>query len=201
MCVLDVGGGEATLVDVLLARGLDCVRVLDVSGEAIEHARARLGAAAHIVNWIEADVVGSWDCEPVDIWHVPRRLPFPGVCRRTGRVQSSPAIHPQTRREGHHRDLCARWPGHVQWSAGVALLSGDSRARTGRRLHARGRAAAHSRHALGAHRKPFSSRGSDASRRTPSLNCEDISYAWPSGRKSGVDADASGCHSARACPC
>jgi len=69
MCVLDVGGGESTLVDVLLARGLDCVRVLDVSGEAIEHARARLGAAAHIVNWIEADVVGSWDCEPVDIWH------------------------------------------------------------------------------------------------------------------------------------
>jgi hypothetical protein len=29
-CVLDVGGGDSRLVDVLAARGLDCLAVLDV---------------------------------------------------------------------------------------------------------------------------------------------------------------------------
>ena len=34
-CVLDVGGGDSRLVDVLAARGLDCLAVLDVSGAAL----------------------------------------------------------------------------------------------------------------------------------------------------------------------
>ena len=43
-CVLDVGGGDSRLVDVLAARGLDCLAVLDVSGAALHRAQARLGA-------------------------------------------------------------------------------------------------------------------------------------------------------------
>lgn len=68
-CVLDVGGGNSRLVDELAARGLDCLAVLDVSGAALHSARARLGAAASIPTWIEADVAGSWSLKPMDIWH------------------------------------------------------------------------------------------------------------------------------------
>ena len=68
-CVLDVGGGDSRLVDVLAARGLDCLAVLDVSGAALHRAQARLGAAASIPTWIEADVAGYWSLKPMDIWH------------------------------------------------------------------------------------------------------------------------------------
>ena len=44
--VLDVGGGDSTLVDALLERGVGRVAVLDVSAAALERARARLGARA-----------------------------------------------------------------------------------------------------------------------------------------------------------
>ena len=68
-CVLDVGGGDSRLVDALTARGLRCLAVLDVSGAALERARARLGPAASIPTWIEADVTGEWTVQPMDIWH------------------------------------------------------------------------------------------------------------------------------------
>lgn len=68
-CVLDVGGGDSRLVDALAARGLDCLAVLDVSGAALERAKARLGPVAETPIWIEADVTRDWSLEPMDIWH------------------------------------------------------------------------------------------------------------------------------------
>lgn len=68
-CVVDVGGGESRLVDALLTKGLDCLAVLDVSGTAIEHAQDRVGAEAHTVIWLQADVTGAWTLKPMDIWH------------------------------------------------------------------------------------------------------------------------------------
>jgi len=68
-CVIDVGGGDSRVVDALVARGLDCVAVLDVSETALRRAQARLGSAARPVTWIEADVTGDWTLKPVDIWH------------------------------------------------------------------------------------------------------------------------------------
>ena len=67
--MIDVGGGDSRLVDHLLARGLRCLTVLDVSGAALARARARLGAQAEKVEWIEADVTGAWSVAPVDVWH------------------------------------------------------------------------------------------------------------------------------------
>ncbi len=68
-CVLDVGGGDSGLVDQLLARGLTCLAVLDISGAALERARARLGHAASIPTRIASDVTGVWSLAPVDVWH------------------------------------------------------------------------------------------------------------------------------------
>ena len=68
-CVVDVGGGESRLVDALLAKGLDCLAVLDISGVAIQHAQARIGTPAKAVTWIQADLTADWDLKPMDIWH------------------------------------------------------------------------------------------------------------------------------------
>jgi hypothetical protein len=57
------------LVDALLAKGLDCLAVLDVSHEALQHAQGRLATASPVVTWIEADVTGAWSLKPMDIWH------------------------------------------------------------------------------------------------------------------------------------
>ncbi len=68
-CVLDVGGGDSHLVDVLASRGLDCLAVLDVSGAALDRAKTRLGNAAKTPIWIEADVTRDWTLDPMDVWH------------------------------------------------------------------------------------------------------------------------------------
>lgn len=65
--MIDVGGGDSRLVDHLLARGVECITVLDVSGEALRRARSRLPDAP--VRWIEADATGDWNAMPVDLWH------------------------------------------------------------------------------------------------------------------------------------
>src|SRR5688572_13217165 len=68
-CVLDVGGGDSHLVDILVAKGLNCLAVLDVSQAALDRAKARLGASAMTPKWIAADVTGDWSLKPMDIWH------------------------------------------------------------------------------------------------------------------------------------
>ena len=65
--MIDVGGGDSRLVDHLIARGLRCVTVVDISRAALERAKQRLTDAP--VTWIEADVAGQWSAVPVDFWH------------------------------------------------------------------------------------------------------------------------------------
>ena len=68
-CILDVGGGESRLVEVLAERGLTCLAVLDVSTAALQRMQHRLGGAAQGLTWIVADVTGEWSLKPMDIWH------------------------------------------------------------------------------------------------------------------------------------
>lgn len=68
--VVDVGGGEATLVDDLLEAGWTDVTVLDISAQALEVCRRRLGERAARVRWIVADVLEhAFEPHAVDIWH------------------------------------------------------------------------------------------------------------------------------------
>jgi len=57
--VIDIGGGQSTLVDDLLARGFHDLTVLDVAAGALDDARARLGAQAARVRWLAADMIGA----------------------------------------------------------------------------------------------------------------------------------------------
>ena len=54
--IIDVGGGEATLVDDLLDRGYRHVSVLDLSATALQVAKTRLGPRAGGVEWLRGDV-------------------------------------------------------------------------------------------------------------------------------------------------
>jgi 2-polyprenyl-3-methyl-5-hydroxy-6-metoxy-1,4-benzoquinol methylase len=68
--IIDVGGGESTLVDDLLARGYRDVSVLDISPTAIEVARKRIGELARRVTWIVADVTQvDLPAQRYDVWH------------------------------------------------------------------------------------------------------------------------------------
>jgi ubiquinone/menaquinone biosynthesis C-methylase UbiE len=68
--IIDVGGGESTLVDDLLARGYRQLTVLDVSSTALAVARKRLGANASKVNWLRGDVTTVVLArQPYDVWH------------------------------------------------------------------------------------------------------------------------------------
>lgn len=68
--ILDVGGGASTLVDDLLDRGNSNVSVLDLSAEALETSRKRLGERASRVRWIQGDILGaSLPEHACDFWH------------------------------------------------------------------------------------------------------------------------------------
>ena len=56
-------------MDYLLAQGVTCVSVLDISEAALRRAQSRLGHEAKLINWIEADVTGDWPVPIVDVWH------------------------------------------------------------------------------------------------------------------------------------
>lgn len=68
--IIDVGGGDSTLVDAVVARRLGRMTVLDISGAALQRARARLGDRAGEVTWIEADVTrAELPARAYDVWH------------------------------------------------------------------------------------------------------------------------------------
>jgi 2-polyprenyl-3-methyl-5-hydroxy-6-metoxy-1,4-benzoquinol methylase len=68
--IIDVGGGESTLVDDLLRRGYENITVLDVSQTAVDVTKKRLGPAAQQIHWLVADITEA-QLEPgaYDVWH------------------------------------------------------------------------------------------------------------------------------------
>jgi 2-polyprenyl-3-methyl-5-hydroxy-6-metoxy-1,4-benzoquinol methylase len=68
--IIDVGGGESTLVDDLLEQEFQNITVLDVSQAAIDVNKARLGERAREVHWIVADITRvDLEAQAYDVWH------------------------------------------------------------------------------------------------------------------------------------
>lgn len=68
--IIDVGGGESTLVDDLLARGYRNLTVLDMSGVALGATKQRLGSVAEQVTWVESDItMVDLPEHRYDVWH------------------------------------------------------------------------------------------------------------------------------------
>ena len=68
--IIDVGGGESTLVDDLLAQGYEEITVLDVSQTAVDVTKKRLGLAADRIHWLIADITeAQLELRAYDVWH------------------------------------------------------------------------------------------------------------------------------------
>lgn len=67
--IIDIGGGASRLVDHLLQDGYRDLAVLDLSANALEAARKRIGAIASTVGWIVADATAWQPAKIYDVWH------------------------------------------------------------------------------------------------------------------------------------
>lgn len=67
--IMDIGGGDSLLADHLLNRGFSSLTVLDISTEAIERAKKRLGEKARQMEWIASDILDFVPTQPVRLWH------------------------------------------------------------------------------------------------------------------------------------
>lgn len=67
--IIDVGGGDSSLVDHLLAEGYENITVLDISETALARARKRLGDLGRKVNWVVSDILEFVSTTTFDFWH------------------------------------------------------------------------------------------------------------------------------------
>lgn len=67
--IIDVGGGDSHFADALLDKGYQNIWVLDISANAIERAKKRLGAKASKVHWIVSHVTEFEPEVQFDFWH------------------------------------------------------------------------------------------------------------------------------------
>jgi 2-polyprenyl-3-methyl-5-hydroxy-6-metoxy-1,4-benzoquinol methylase len=67
--IIDIGGGDSNLVDVLLEKGYYNVSILDISANALERAKKRLGEKADSVSWIVSDINDFKSTDKFDFWH------------------------------------------------------------------------------------------------------------------------------------
>jgi len=68
--IIDIGGGESTLVDDLLARGDKNISVLDISQTAVDANKKRLGPVSKHIHWLVADITkATLESCSYDVWH------------------------------------------------------------------------------------------------------------------------------------
>jgi 2-polyprenyl-3-methyl-5-hydroxy-6-metoxy-1,4-benzoquinol methylase len=98
--VIDVGGGESTLVDDLLARGYQNITVLDISQTAIDVTRTRLASASEKVRWLVGDVT-TQQMDPCryEVWH--DRAVFHFLTTREARIRYVRQVANAVRRKGY----------------------------------------------------------------------------------------------------
>lgn len=98
--IIDVGGGESTLVDDLLAGGYENITVLDISHAAIDTNRKRLEAVSERVTWFVADIC-KVELSPsaYDVWH--DRAVFHFLTTASDRAAYVRQVARAVRRGGH----------------------------------------------------------------------------------------------------
>ena len=67
--IIDIGGGDSNFVDALIEKGYTNIWVLDISANAIERAKQRLGKSASKVQWIVSDITEFKPPVQFDFWH------------------------------------------------------------------------------------------------------------------------------------
>jgi len=67
--IIDIGAGDSKLVDNLLARGFRNITVLDVSSNALNRAKKRLGDRANDVKWVVSDLREFETNDRYNLWY------------------------------------------------------------------------------------------------------------------------------------
>lgn len=67
--IIDVGGGDSKLADYLLDEGFENITVLDISAQALDKAKKRLGNRAKKINWVVSDITEFNPETTYDVWH------------------------------------------------------------------------------------------------------------------------------------
>lgn len=67
--IIDIGGGDSFLAEFLLAQGFSDITVVDISENALERAKERLGEKSEEINWIVADASSFRPERKYDLWH------------------------------------------------------------------------------------------------------------------------------------
>lgn len=67
--IIDIGGGDSFLAEYLLEEGFKNITVLDISEEALNKAKNRLGENKKKIKWIVSDILDFSPAETFDVWH------------------------------------------------------------------------------------------------------------------------------------
>ena len=67
--IIDIGGGDSYLIDSLLELGYTNLFLLDISENAIERIKNRLGSKASTVTFIASDILDFKPETTFDVWH------------------------------------------------------------------------------------------------------------------------------------
>lgn len=67
--IIDIGGGDSYFIDALLELGYQDLYLLDISENAVERIRKRLGSRAQYVTFIVSDVLDFKPSKQFDFWH------------------------------------------------------------------------------------------------------------------------------------
>ncbi len=67
--IIDIGGGDSYLIDNLLELGYENLFLLDISANAIERIKNRLGSKAEKVAFIISDILDFQPETTFDVWH------------------------------------------------------------------------------------------------------------------------------------
>ena len=98
--IIDIGGGEATLVDDLFAEGYQNISVLDISQKAIDVSRSRIGDQADQVHWYCADITDvALPQNHFDVWH--DRAVFHFLTHDTQRLKYVDQVMRSVKHGGH----------------------------------------------------------------------------------------------------
>lgn len=98
--IIDIGGGESTLVDDLLLEGYQDIKVLDISQKAIDVARERIGKHADKVHWYCADITQvTLPQNYFDVWH--DRAVFHFLTEEAQRVRYVEQVISSVKHGGH----------------------------------------------------------------------------------------------------
>lgn len=98
--IIDVGGGESTLIDDLLAHGYRTLSVLDLSSGALSVAKERLQGQAAKVSWLCGDIrTFALPRHAYDVWHDRAVIHF--LTRRNDRAAYVRQVANAVRPGGH----------------------------------------------------------------------------------------------------